>query len=376
MSYIDKRVKMRNWSIESFLGYLGKDYSLMGKERIQINNIAPIDKGTINDISFCSSEGKESLESVLKSRSGIILCKKDLLSYIHHTYRFNNQITKLFVFVDNPRLAFIKIAKLIKGYKDTRKGISNHAVIADSAKIGKDCYIGDFTIIGDDCVVGDNTVIDSRVTIKNAKVGNNCVIQAGTTIGEEGFSFERDSTRLELEKFPHCGGVLIGNNVEIFANCSIARGSISDTVIEEGTKIDALCHVAHNVHIGKNTQLTAGAVIGGSTKIGDYCWLGLNSTIKHKIKVGDNAIVGSGSSVIHDVEDKDIVAGCPAKSIKHKINISEDKLFLMGGQEHNKEQKGEETKVPRHQFSKKYSFPRQLGLTIICFVNTIALVML
>jgi UDP-3-O-[3-hydroxymyristoyl] glucosamine N-acyltransferase len=376
VSYSDRRVKMRNWSIESFLGYLGKDYSLIGQERIQINNIAPIDKGTINDISFCSSEGKESLESVLKSRSGIILCKKDLLSYIHHTYRFNNKITKLFVFVDNPRLAFIKIAKLIKGYKDTRKGISNHAVIADSARIGKDCYIGDFTIIGDGCIVGDNTVIDSRVAIKNAKVGNNCVIQPGTTIGEEGFSFERDSARLELEKFPHCGSVLIGNNVEIFANCSIACGSISDTVIEEGTKIDALCHIAHNVHIGKNTQLTAGTVVGGSTQIGNNCWLGLNSTIKHKIKIGDNAIVGSGSSVIRDVEDKDIVASSPAKSIKNKINISEDKLFLMGGQQTNNEGAMEGTKLQRHLFSKKQFSVKKWGLTIISLVNTLPFVSL
>ena len=330
---------MGPWSIKSFLQYFGDDYRLLGQEGIKINNIAPLDRGGNHDISFCSSDDKEGLESILDSKSGVILCKKTFANSIYNIFSISNsnRIPRLFVFVDNPRLAFIKIAKLIKGYKDMRKGISKHAVIADSAKIGKDCYIGDFTIIGDDCIVGDNTVIGSRVVIKNAKVGNNCVIQPGTTIGEEGFSFERDSASLELEKFPHCGRVLIGNNVEIFANCSIARGSISDTVIEEGTKIDALCHVAHNVHIGKNTQLTAGTVIGGSTTIGNNCWLGLNSTIKHKIKIGDNAIVGSGSSVIRDVEDKDIVAGCPAKSIKYKINISEDKLFLMGGQS-NEEQ--------------------------------------
>jgi len=138
--------------------------------------------------------------------------------------------------VDNPRLAFIKIAKLIKDYKDTRKGISRHAIVADSAIIGKDCYIGDFAIVGDGCIVGENTTIDSRAVVRNAQVGNNCVIQAGTIIGSDGFAFERDSGSLELEKFPHCGRVLIGNNVEIFTNCSIARGSISDTVIEDGTK--------------------------------------------------------------------------------------------------------------------------------------------
>lgn len=320
------------WTIESFLQYFGDDYWLLGQQGVEINNISPLDKGGVHDISFCSSDDKEELECILNSKCGIILCKKTVANSISQAFGNSNRISKLFVFVDNPRLVFIKIAKLMKGYKDIRKGISKHAIVADSAIIGKNCYIGDFAIIGDDCIVGDNTVIDSRVVIKNAKVGNNCVIQPGTVIGEEGFAFERVSGTLELEKFPHCGRVLIGNSVEIFANCSIARGSISDTVIDEGTKIDALCHIAHNVHIGKNTQLTAGTVIGGSTQIGNNCWLGLNSTIKHKIKVGNNAIVGSGSSVIHDVEDKDIVAGTPAKSIKHKINISADKLFLMGGQ--------------------------------------------
>ena len=73
---------------------------------------------------------------------------------------------------------------------------------------------------------------------------------------------EHDDT-LDLEKFPHYGKVVIENDVEIFANCSIARGSLSDTIIGQGTKIDALCHIAHNVNIGKNTELTAGTIVGG-----------------------------------------------------------------------------------------------------------------
>ena len=113
---------------------------------------------------------------------------------------------------------------------------------------------------------------------------------------------------------------MIENDVEIFANCSIARGSLSDTIIGQGTKIDALCHIAHNVTIGKNTELTAGTIVGGSPTIGNNCWLGLHSTIKNKIKIGDQVIVGSGSSVIYDIVDEDIVAGVPAKSIKINKN--------------------------------------------------------
>lgn len=142
----------------------------------------------------------------------------------------------------------------------------------------------------------------------------------------------KETETSELEKFPHYGKVVIKNNVEIFSNCSIARGSISDTIIEQGTRIDSFCHVAHNVNIGKNTELTAGTIIGGSTIIGNNCWLGLNCTIKQKLKIGDRSIVGSGSSVIHDVEEEDIVAGSPAKSIKSKVTLEKDKLFLMTGQ--------------------------------------------
>jgi UDP-3-O-[3-hydroxymyristoyl] glucosamine N-acyltransferase len=238
------------------------------------------------------------------------------------------------VFVDNPRAAFIKIInKLYDKDKSSilgscdfsggRGSISPTAVISESATIGSHCYVGNYVVVGKDCEIGDNTVIfDRAVIVQKCKIGNNCLIEPGVTIGADGFAYERDPETLELERFPHIGGVVIGNNVEICANSSIARGSLSDTVIGDGTKLDALVHVAHNVVIGRNCE---------STTIGDTCWTGLNSTLKNKIKIGNNVIVGAGALVIYDVSDKDIVAGVPAKSIKHKV--TSDKLFLMAGQE-------------------------------------------
>jgi UDP-3-O-[3-hydroxymyristoyl] glucosamine N-acyltransferase len=158
------------------------------------------------------------------------------------------------------------------------------------------------------------------------------VIQSGAKIGSDGFAFERDDSE-NLIRFPHRGSVRIGDNVEIGANCSIARGSLTDTIIMSGSKLDALVHVAHNVTIGQKCELTAGTIIGGSTSIGDSCWTGLNSTIKNKLKIGKNVIVASGASVIKDVDDRDIVAGVPARSIKHKV--TSDELFLMAGQKQN-----------------------------------------
>ncbi|MDN5846635.1 MAG: hypothetical protein L0H53_10225 [Candidatus Nitrosocosmicus sp.] len=359
-------------TVESYLEQLGYDYTLLGKERSPIDSVAPIDKGTFNHLSFCSSDDYEGLQSILSSSSGTILCKKSLAERIHQKNKFfSNSIPKLYVFVDNPRLVFIKIVKLMKDHNDNREGISKHAIIADSAKIGRNSYLGDLAIVGEECIVGENTIIDSRVVLKNTIVGNNCTLQSGCIIGEDGFAFERDKKDMKLEKFPHYGKVIIENDVEIFTNCSIARGSITNTVVEEGTKIDALCHIAHNVHIGKNAQITAGVVVGGSTIIGNNCWLGLNSTIKHKLKIGNSVIVGSGSSVIHNVEDKDIVAGNPAKSIKYKISISDDKLFLMGGQSNENRNKEHRFMLRKKDYSIRLKGLTYLNILIGTFLTTI-----
>jgi UDP-3-O-[3-hydroxymyristoyl] glucosamine N-acyltransferase len=188
-------------------------------------------------------------------------------------------------------------------------------------------------------VIEVDTAIYSRAVLKNSIIGNNCLVQSGSIIGEDGFAFERKEKDMKLEIFPHYGKVIIKDDVEIFANCFVARGSLSDTIIEQGPKIEELCQVAHNVQIGKNTQFAAGVAVGGSTTIGDNCWVGLNSIIKHRLNTGNNVIVGSDSSVIHYVEAKDIVAGVPAKSIRYKISISEDKLFLMAAQQRNSKSK-------------------------------------
>lgn len=118
--------------------------------------------------------------------------------------------------------------------------------------------------------------------------------------------------------------------MDVCANTNIHRGSLSDTVIGDGSKIDAMVQIAHNVRIGKNCEITTGTIIGGSTKIGDMAWTGLNSTLKDNIKIGNNVLIAAGAIVIREVEDQDIVAGVPAKSIKDKVKT--DTLFLMSGQ--------------------------------------------
>jgi UDP-3-O-[3-hydroxymyristoyl] glucosamine N-acyltransferase len=312
------------WNIESLLSDLGVEYQKKGPAQGKIiAGAASIKEATEDELSFCYHVGEKGASLISQSKAGVILCKKALEGLIQQ-----NPGSQVF-YLDNPRLVFVQIMKQM--YNNNPKvGISSNAVISRSAKIGSGCYIGDYSVIGENCKIGDNTIISDRVSlVQNCSTGNDCIIQPGVTIGADGFAFERYQNG-ELERFPHIRGVKIGNNVEICANSSIARGSLSDTLIGDGTKIDALVHIAHNVVTGKNCELTAGTIIGGSTTLGDMCWTGLNSTLKDNIKVGNKALVAAGAAVIHDVQDEDIVAGVPAKSIKAKV--TSDLLFLMSGQ--------------------------------------------
>jgi UDP-3-O-[3-hydroxymyristoyl] glucosamine N-acyltransferase len=313
-----------SWNIESLLSDLGAEYQKNGPTQGKIiAGVASIKEATEDELSFCYYEGEKGASLISHSKAGVILCKKALEGLIQQ--KPGMQV----FYLDNPRLVFVQIMKQMYN-KKPKVGISSNTVISKTAKIGFDCYIGDYTVIGENCKIGDNTIISDRVSlVQNCSVGNDCIIQPGVTIGADGFAFERYQNG-ELERFPHLRGVKIGNNVEICANSSIARGSLSDTMIGDGTKIDALVHIAHNVVTGKNCELTAGTIIGGSTTLGNMCWTGLNSTLKDNIKVGNKALVAAGAVVIHDVQDEDIVAGVPAKSIK--VKVTSDLLFLMSGQ--------------------------------------------
>jgi len=318
------------FDIKSMLSSLNIHYQIDGDNEKKIKNISSITSAKPDDLSFCYYEGDKAVELISQSNAGVILCKKNLRGLVHP-----RQGTQL-IFLDKPRYVFVNLANKIS-IKQKMIGISPSAVISKTSKIGDRCYIGEYTVIGDNCKIGNDVTIYDKVTlVKDCIIGDRCVIHSGVTLGDDGFAFERDEKN--LYRFPHFGRVLIGDDVEICANSHIAKGSLSDTVIGDGTKIDSLVHISHNVSVGKNCEITAGAVIGGSAKIGNSAWIGLNATVKDQIKVGDNVIVASGASVIHNVPNHDIVAGVPAKSIKNKVNEVSDKLFLMAGQKSDKKE--------------------------------------
>jgi UDP-3-O-[3-hydroxymyristoyl] glucosamine N-acyltransferase len=313
------------YDIERILSRIGISYTLEGTAS-KVTGVSSLEEATEDDLSFCSHKGRDAVLSISKSNAALILCSSDLQGVVDIAAKPSQGL----IFVENPRLAFIKAVNHMQNEAIERK-ISPHALISKTAKIGSNCRIDDLSVIGDNCSIGDNTIIYDRVSlVRNCKIGRNCTIQSGVTMGFDGFAYERLPNG-ELEKFPHLKGVVIGDNVEVSSSCLIARGSLSDTVIGDGTKLDAAVYVAHNVKIGRNCLLTGGARLGGTVRIGEQCWIGLNCTIKQKVRIGNNAIVAAGAVVLRDVTDGDVVAGVPAKSIKDKVTT--DKVFMMAGQE-------------------------------------------
>lgn len=145
-------------------------------------------------------------------------------------------------------------------------------------------------------------------------IGEETTIGNGTVIGGDGFGFVRDRSG-RLLRFPHYGGVRIGNRCEIGANCTIDRAVFGDTTIGDDVKIDNLVHIGHNVQVGSGTAIAAGTVIGGSTVVGNNVWIGPGSVLKDKITIGDNSIIGLGSVVISSVPAGKKVFGNPAQVI-------------------------------------------------------------
>jgi UDP-3-O-[3-hydroxymyristoyl] glucosamine N-acyltransferase len=216
-----------------------------------------------------------------------------------------------FIRVSKPHAA---LAKVVARWFDTpalRPGISPLASISPTASIGSNVTIGAFVTIGDDVVIGEGTTIYPNVTIYHrCKIGKRCILHSGVVIGADGFGFATEGGR--HHKIPQIGIVRIEDDVEIGANSAVDRAALGETVIGEGTKIDNLVQIGHNVRIGKHCLIVSQVGIGGSTELGDNVVAAGQSGISGHLKIGTGAQIGAAASVLHDVPDGTKVFGTPA----------------------------------------------------------------
>ena len=233
-----------------------------------------------------------------------------------------------------PKVAFAKAAALLLGRTPIAAGIHATAIVAPLARIAQGVSIGPYAVIGEDvhvgegtqigphcviaagCWIGANCRIHPRVTLYGGvRLGDRVEIHAGAVIGADGFGYARGEGR--YWKFPQIGIVEIGDDVEIGANTTIDRGSLDDTRIGEGVKLDNLVHVGHNCQIGAHTVIAALTGISGSCVFGKNVVIGGQAGFGEHCQLEDGAVIGGQSGVLGGkvVRSGQTVWGTPARSM-------------------------------------------------------------
>lgn len=286
------------------VGLGGHVKDTIGDLERSVSKPASLNQAGPGTITFCNRVGEQLVSMVTSSRATAIICGP-LLE--HH-----NDVSSTLIVVEQPRRAFMDM--MHRFFPEQRPvGIHPTAIIDPSVSIADGVYVGPHVSIGVDCSVGEGTVIHPNVAIyPRTRIGANVTVHANTVIGATGFGYERDASG-ELVAFPHVGGVVIEDHVEIGSNTSIDRGTLGDTIIKAGAKIDNLVHVAHNVVVGQDVCLIALAMVGGSSRVGARSWISPSASIRDGLEIGEDATVGLGAVVVKNVESGSIVMGAPAR---------------------------------------------------------------
>lgn len=184
--------------------------------------------------------------------------------------------------------------------------------LCEDSSVGEGAYIEPGCVIGPDVQIGKNARIYAGSVIRRSTIGNDFVANEHAVVGANGFTMAEDEDGNKM-RIPTLGRVVIGDNVEVGVHDNVSCGSGCDTIIDDYVKLDALVHVAHDDHLHKNVEITAGGIIGGFDELGEHAYVGINAVLRNRIQVGDNALIGMGSTVTKSVEASTTVAGNPAR---------------------------------------------------------------
>ncbi len=227
-----------------------------------------------------------------------------------------------------PYLAWSRVARMFHPARSARPGIHTMAVIGADSAIDPSCEIGPFAVIGDGVEIGAGTIIGShavigdgvrigqdcrigaQVVVSHATLGDRVILFPGAKIGQDGFGFAVGPAG--FESVPQLGHVVLEHDVEIGANSTIDRGSVQDTVIGAGSRLDNLVQIGHNTRLGKCCIVVSQAGISGSTELGDYVTVAAQAGLIGHIKIGTKARIGAQCGVMSDVEAGADVIGSPA----------------------------------------------------------------
>jgi UDP-3-O-[3-hydroxymyristoyl] glucosamine N-acyltransferase len=302
---------------------------IQGDDSLTINQLSKIEEGKNGGISFLSNAKYEPF--LYTTDATAVIVSKDF----EPKKAFSTTLIK----VENPYSSF---SQLLEEYQKilnfSKNGVEQPSYKSENSEIGEGHYRGAFSYIGKNCKIGknvkifpqvhigDNTSIgDNTIIYAGAKIyadtiiGNHCVIHSGSIIGSDGFGFapQPDGT---YKTIPQLGNVIIEDNVSIGANSTIDCATMGSTIIREGTKIDNLVQIGHNVEIGKNTVIAAQAGISGSTKIGENCMIGGQVGFAGHITIANNTKIGAQSGILSSVTKEGLnLLGSIATELKDQL---------------------------------------------------------
>jgi UDP-3-O-[3-hydroxymyristoyl] glucosamine N-acyltransferase len=289
---------------------------VIGDGSIELTGLAPAEFAKAGDLTFAEKETY--FASAEESQAAAILVAGEFASS-----------SKVLIRVPDARIALAKLLPVFFPPDEYTAGIDAGATVAPSAQIDPTAHVGPGCVIGAHVRIGARSVLmggnhigrDSQigdevclypnvVVYAKCRIGHRVSIHAGSAIGSDGYGYVFDEGR--HRKMLQVGRLIIQDDVEIGANVAIDRGSLGDTVIGQGTKIDNLVHIAHNVTIGRHCLIMGQVGFAGSTSLGDYCVIASQSGIAGHLKLGNQATVGAKSGVMRDIPDKGTVLGIPA----------------------------------------------------------------
>ena len=291
--------------------------------RIMLHRVAPLAAATQQDVSFCLNSRKH-LPALAATQAAAVIVHADMVSKVPGT--------AVAVVAADPLVAWARVAALFHPLPPVRPGVHPSAVVAASARVDPSAEVGPLSVIGDNvvigargrigamAVVGDGVVIgrDVRIgphaSISHALIGDRVYIYPGARIGQDGFGFA--ITPEGLHTIPQLGRVLIEDDVEVGANTTIDRGTLEDTVIGAGTRIDNQVQIGHNVRLGRACVLVSQAGVSGSTVLEDHVVVAGQAGIAGHLRIGTGSRIGGQAGVMADIPPKSDVIGAPAQPVK------------------------------------------------------------
>jgi UDP-3-O-[3-hydroxymyristoyl] glucosamine N-acyltransferase len=301
---------------------------LVGDPAVPIAGVAPLDRASPSDLSFLGTAKYAS--AFATSRAGVVLVSPELAE--------SPGQAPSRVVVDRPQEALLSLLPRFHRRSEAAAGVHQTAIIGRGARLGRSVSLGPYSIVGDHVTLGDNVVVGAHsvigegveigddcrlypsVTIySGSRVGRRVIIHAGARIGSDGFGYvQREAGGAHL-KIPHVGRCIIEDDVEIGANSTIDRGSIDDTVVGAGTKIDNLVQIAHNVRIGKLCLIMAQVGIAGSARVEDGAMLLGQVGVSGHHTIGAGARLAAQAGVFGDIPAGETWSGYPARPHKEAL---------------------------------------------------------